>query len=35
MRLLPDPVDPRTLSPQALAFVGDGVYSLLVMFLLK
>jgi ribonuclease-3 family protein len=30
MRLWPEAVDPRTLSPQALAFVGDGVYSLLV-----
>ena len=29
-RLYPHEVDVRTLSPLALAFVGDGVYSLLV-----
>lgn len=29
-RLYPKEVDVRTLSPLALAFVGDGVYSLLV-----
>lgn len=29
-RLYPEQVDVRTLSPLTLAFVGDGVYSLLV-----
>ena len=29
-RFLPDPVDLHTLSPLALAFVGDGVYELMV-----
>lgn len=29
-RLYPAQADPRTLSPLALAFVGDGVYELLV-----
>lgn len=29
-RLYPQAVDPRTLSPAALAFVGDGVYELMV-----
>lgn len=29
-RLYPQAVDPRTLSPVALAFVGDGVYELMV-----
>ncbi|MGI6265125.1 MAG: Mini-ribonuclease 3 [Acutalibacteraceae bacterium] len=29
-RLYPKPVDVRTLSPLTLAFVGDGVYSLMV-----
>ena len=29
-RLLPEDVEPRNLSPLALAFVGDGVYELMV-----
>ncbi len=29
-RLYPEKVDPRTLSPLTLAFVGDGVFELLV-----
>lgn len=29
-RLYPEKVDPRTLSPLALAFVGDGVFELFV-----
>ena len=29
-RLYPEQVRPRELSPLALAFVGDGVYELLV-----
>lgn len=29
-RLVPGAVDPRSLSPLALAFVGDGVYGLMV-----
>ncbi len=33
-RLYPQEVDPRTLSPLTLAFVGDGVYGLMVRELL-
>ena len=29
-RLYPEKVDPRTLSPLTLAFIGDGVFELLV-----
>lgn len=29
-RLFPEPIDVRTLSPLTLAFVGDGVYGLMV-----
>lgn len=29
-RLYPEAVDPRVLSPQTLAFIGDGVYELMV-----
>ncbi len=29
-RLLGEPTDPRTLSPLTLAFIGDGVYELMV-----